>query len=123
VQLLVRRAGGTQRELLDAVAAEARMRVAVDEARQRAEPAAVELLEVAVGRREVAHAADRGDATVLAENVRVLEHRELAERPPPERRLVAGRRDQLGQVADEEPARRRGRVGRLRRHDIASHQD
>ena len=40
VQLLVARAAGAKRELLDAVAAERRMRVAVDEAGDRAEPTA-----------------------------------------------------------------------------------
>ena len=48
VQLLVARAARAQGELLDAVAAERGMRVAVDEPRQRAETAAVELLDVAV---------------------------------------------------------------------------
>ena len=50
VQLLVARAGRAQRELLDAVAGERRVRVAVDEARDGAEAAAVELLDLAVER-------------------------------------------------------------------------
>ena len=51
VQLLVARAAGAQRELADAVTAERRMRVAVDEPGHRAQPGAVELLDVAVERR------------------------------------------------------------------------
>src|SRR5207253_2743184 len=42
VQLLVRRAAGAQRELLHAIAGEARVRVAVDEPRDRAQSTAVE---------------------------------------------------------------------------------
>ena len=61
VQLLVARAGGAKRELLDPVAAQRRMRVTVDEARDRAEAATVELLDVAVERRQVAHPPDRLD--------------------------------------------------------------
>src|SRR5207248_10387901 len=51
VQLLVRGARGAKRELLDAVAREARVRVAIDEAGDRAEAAPVDLLEVALERR------------------------------------------------------------------------
>jgi hypothetical protein len=47
VQLLVARARGAQRELPDAVAREARMRVAVHEAGDGAQTPAVELLDVA----------------------------------------------------------------------------
>ena len=77
VQLLVARAARAQRELLDAVAAEGRVRVAVDEARDRAEPAAVELLDVAVERRQLAHRAHRLDRPAVAEDVRVLDRVDL----------------------------------------------
>ena len=50
VQLLVARAHRAQLELLDAVAGEARMRMAVDEPRQSAETPAVELFDFAVER-------------------------------------------------------------------------
>src|SRR4029079_10480882 len=43
VELLVRGTARAQRDLVDAVAAEARVRVAVDEARNGREPAAVDL--------------------------------------------------------------------------------
>jgi hypothetical protein len=74
MELLIARTGGAQRELFDAVAAERRMRVAVDEPRDRAEPAGVDLLDVAVDTAEVAHPSDGRDAALLAEQVRVLEH-------------------------------------------------
>src|SRR4051812_19240336 len=48
VQLLVARATGAQRELLDAVAEKGRVGVAVDQARDRAEARAVELLDLVV---------------------------------------------------------------------------
>ena len=82
MQLLVARAAGAQRELVDAVAAERRVRVAVDEPRDRAEPAAVDLVDVAVERRQVAHPPHRLDRVAVAEDVRVLEHLDLAERGP-----------------------------------------
>ena len=79
VQLLVARAAGAERELVDAVAAERRMRVAVDEPGNRAEPGAVELLDLAVDRLEVAHPPDRGDRLAAAEDVRVLDHVDRAQ--------------------------------------------
>jgi hypothetical protein len=50
VQLLVARPDRPERELVDAVAAERRVRVAVDEPRERAQPAAVEVDDVPVER-------------------------------------------------------------------------
>ena len=99
-----RRAGRTPRP----VAGEAGVRVAVDEPRDRAVPAAVELLDVAVERRQVTHAAHGCDPAVLAEHVRVLDHvdarrargRAAARRPR--------RRRELGEIADEQPACRPG---------------
>ena len=61
---------GAQRELFGAVAAERRVRMAVDEPRNRAEPAAVELLDLAVERAEVAHPPDRLDLAAGAEDDR-----------------------------------------------------
>src|SRR5205085_9401186 len=80
VQLLVARAAGPERELVDTVAAERGVRVAVDEAGDRAEAAARELLDLAVERRQVAHPPDRLDRLAAAEHERVLEHVHLAER-------------------------------------------
>ena len=112
VQLLVRRAGGTERELLDPVAGKARVRVAVDEARDRAAPPPVDLLHVAVDRLEVAHAPDRHDLRPLAEDERVLDDRDLAEECSAQRRCVAGRRHELPDVADEQAAHAPGSIGR-----------
>ena len=102
VQLFVARAAGAQRELIDAVAAERRMRVAVDEARDRAQPAAVDLDDVAVEPRQVPHAPHGLDRVAGAEHVRVLEHLDFAECGPPQRRLAARRRRELREVADEQ---------------------
>src|SRR5947207_5281612 len=74
MQLLVARPAGAEVELGHAVAQEAGVRVAVDEPRNCAAATAVELDDVGGKRREVTHAADRGDAPVRAENVRALEH-------------------------------------------------
>ena len=103
MELLVARAAGAERELADAVAAERRMRVAVDEPGHGAEPGAVELLDLAVERLEVAHPPDRGDRLAAAEDVGVLDHVDrtqvgAARRLPRARR---GRRD-LGEVAEEQ---------------------
>ena len=104
VQLLVRGAPRAQRELLDAVAEKARVRVAVDEPGDRAESASVELLDVAVERRQVAHAADRLDRAAGTEDVRVRQHVDLAERGSAQWGLGAGRRRELREVADEQAA-------------------
>ena len=56
--------------------------MAVDEPWDRAEAAAVELLDVAVERPEVGHPAGRGDPPVVAEDVRVLDHVDVAEAVP-----------------------------------------
>ena len=108
VELLVACASGAQGELAHAVAAERRMRVAVDESRNGAESAPVDLLDLVVDRAEVAHAPDRRDSLIRTEQVRVLEHLDLREGAPAERRSAAGRADELGEVADEEPPRSGG---------------
>ena len=78
VQLFVARAARAQRELLHPVAGERRMRVAIDEPRHGAPSAAVELLDVAVDRAQLAHAADVGDFAVVDEHVRVLDDVDVA---------------------------------------------
>jgi hypothetical protein len=101
VELLVARACGAQRELLDAVAGERGMRVAVDEARNGTQTAPVELLDLAV-ERELAHQPDGRDPALVTEHVRVLEHVQLAELATAQRRTPPSGRDDLGQIADEQ---------------------
>ena len=76
-ELLVRRTGAPQRELVRAVAGERRVRVAVDEPGDRREPSTVDLLDVAVEPRQVAHAADLLEETVTHQDVRVLDDVDL----------------------------------------------
>ena len=110
VELLVRRTGRTERELVDAVPGEACVRMAVDEARDRAPSSPVELDDVAVERAELTHRADADDLLALAEDERVLEHVDPAELGAA-RRSDGGRRgDELREVTDQEPAGA-GRVG------------
>ena len=104
MELLVRRAARAQRELLDAVACEARVRVTVDEPGDRAEPASVELVDLAVETRQVTHAADGLDRRARTEDVRVLEHLNLAERASAQRRGDAGGSRELCEIADEQAA-------------------
>ena len=110
VQLLVGGAGGPQGELLDAVVPEARVRVAVDEARNDAQAAAVQLLDVARERVEVPHAADVDDPSVLAEHVRVVDHLGLVERSTAKRRGTPRRAGELLEVTDQQPPHRGGLV-------------
>ncbi len=112
VQLLVRRARGAKRELLDPVARKARVRVAIDEAGDRAASPPVDFDDVAVDRLEIAHASDRHDLRALAEDERVLDDRDLAEKCSAQRRCVAGRRHELTDVADEQAAHAPGSIGR-----------
>ena len=104
VQLLVGRAAGTHRELLHAVAGEARMRVAVDEPGHGAEAARVELLDLAVDSPQVAHAPDRLDSAVAAQDIRILEHLDVAESGAAERRTSPAWGRQLHEIADEQAA-------------------
>ena len=108
VELLVRGTTGAQRELVDAVAAEARVRVAVDEAGDGREPAAVDLLEIGVSGRardggQIAHCSDRLDLPVSAEDERVLDHPHVA-KARATKRPTASRRGDLREVTDKEPA-------------------
>src|SRR5207248_655904 len=80
VELLVRRPRRAQRELLHAVTGEARMRVTVDEPRDRTATAAVDLLDLSVEPWQITHTADGLDRRAHAEDVRVLDHVHLAER-------------------------------------------
>ena len=107
MQLLIRGAGRAQRELFDAVAAERRVRMAVDESRNRAEAAAVDLLHIAVERRQVAHAAGCRDQPVLAEHVGVLDDRDRPEPGPARGRAARRRRRELLEVAHQEAAHSR----------------
>ena len=88
VELLVARPARAERELLDAVAAEARVRVAIDEAGDRALPAAVDFRHVAVEGGEVAHPPHRGDRSAVAEDVRVLDDVDAAQVGATQRRAV-----------------------------------
>ena len=111
-QLLVRRAGRPQGELVSPVTREGGVRVAVDEPRDRREPPTVDLLDVvalavAVDPK-VAHRTNRLDEAVAHEHVRVLDHLDLAERATAERQLGDARSHDLGQVADEQPAHQSG---------------
>ena len=82
VELLVARAACAKRKLLDAVAAERRMRVAVDETGDRAKPAGVDVLDLAVDQPELAHGTDGLDRGSVAEHVAVLDQVELRQRSP-----------------------------------------
>ena len=112
MQLLVRRARGAERELLDPVARKARVRVAIDEAGNRAASPTVDFDDVAVDRLEIAHSPDRHDLRPVAEDERVLDDRDLAEQRSAQRRCVAGRRHELADVADEQAAHAPGSIGR-----------
>jgi hypothetical protein len=69
VQLLVGGSGGTPGELVDTVARETGMRMAVDEPRNGGQAAAVQLVDVPVEPAELVHAPDSSHAAVLAEHV------------------------------------------------------
>ena len=80
------------------------MRVAVDEAGDGRQASPVELLDLSVEPAQVPHAPDAFDATADTEDVRILEHVQLAERRAAEWRGRARRRRELAKVAHEEPA-------------------
>jgi hypothetical protein len=102
VELLVRGAGRALGELLDPVTREARVRVAIDESGDRAQPTAVQLDDVAAERAEILHAADTGNATLLAEDVRIFDDLDLPERLAAQGRLPPGGCCELRQVAHEQ---------------------
>ena len=109
VQLLVARPAGAERELLDAIAAERGVGVTVDEARDRTEPAAVELDDLAVQGGQLAHPTRRLDRVAAAQHVRVLQQLDLPECRTAQRRVTAGRSRELREIADEEPLRHASR--------------
>jgi hypothetical protein len=80
--------------------------VTVDEAREGAESAPVELFELAAGvaqcRAELAHGTESRYSPVFAQDVRVTEDGHVRERAPAKRRVRASRRRELGEVADEQ---------------------
>ena len=92
---------------MSAIAGEARVRVAVDEARERAEPAPVELLDVSAQGAELAHPPHLGDVAVFAQHVAALDDVDTPEIDPPQRRARACRRHDLLEVADEQTPRGR----------------
>ena len=109
VELLVGGTGGPQLELVDAVAGEAGVCVAVDQPRYGTEATSVELLElieVSAGFAKlcikVAHRTEGSDASAFAQDVRVANDFDGRERLPSERRLAAHRSCQLSEIADEE---------------------
>ena len=102
---------GAKRELVGTVAGEGRVRVAVDEARDRREAAAVELLHLLAKRLQVAHPADGLDRAVADQDVGVLDDLDSAERGASDRRGVTRRRRDLCEVPDEEQAHRGRRPG------------
>ena len=103
VQLLVARTGRAQRELVDPIAREAGVRVAVDQTRDRGQAAPVELLDLAVERPQITHRTDLRDAPVLAEDVGVLDDIHRSKRRPAERSTGSRGRHDLREVANEEP--------------------
>ena len=72
MQLLVARPGRAQRELLDPVAREAGVRVAVDEPGDRAAAAPVDLFDVVLEQRQVAHAPDGLDLPFATQDERAV---------------------------------------------------
>src|SRR5205085_3356080 len=102
MQLLVARTARSQRELVDAVAGEARVRVTVDEARDRAETTPVDLDRVAFDAIELAHPSGSRDDAVVAQQERVLDYVDAPEVRATKRRTAAGWRHELCEVADEQ---------------------
>ena len=103
MELLVARSASAQRILLDPITAEARVRVTVDQARHRTPPATVDLDRLlAANALEISHAPHRGNATTLAEDVRVLDHLDLPEGRSTQGSGVSLRRGELGEIPDEE---------------------
>ncbi len=113
MQLLVARARGSERELLDAVPGKAGVGMTVDETRYRREPTPVELFHLARERRELAHRADLGDAAVLTDHERVVDDIYVSEGRAPSRRFRASRGCELGQIADQKAWWRRRRGGHV----------
>ena len=105
MELFIARSRRAQRELLHPVAGKACVRVTVDEPRDGAEAAPVQLDDVSRRQVEVDHLARRHDAAVFAENEGVLEHAHVSKRRAAERRMRAGRGRELREVAHQETTR------------------
>jgi hypothetical protein len=102
MQLLVARSACAERELVYAVTAERSMRVAVHETGDRTQPAAVQLGDVAVERRQVAHPSNRLDRVAAAEDEGVLEHFDLGERTSAQRSVRPRGRRKLREIAEQQ---------------------
>src|SRR5581483_4714111 len=105
VQLLVARPRRAPRELVDPVAGEAGVRMAVDEPRDGGSTPAVELDDLVAERPEVSHPADGCDGVAVAEEVGILDDLDLGQRRASKRSPTTRGRDELRQVADEQPGR------------------
>ena len=112
MQLLVARSARAQLELDGTVARETRVRMAVDEPGERAQPPPVELLDVPFEHTEVGHPPHFGDAALLAEDERAFEDVDPSEIGAAKRRRGARRRHDLVEVADEQPRRRSAELTR-----------
>ncbi len=82
MELLVGGTPGPERELVDPVAGETRMGMAIDESRNRRKPSTVDFIHAGNVRRQIAHRADRLDPAVAAEDERVLDDPDVAETSP-----------------------------------------
>src|SRR5439155_10654933 len=102
MQLLVTRSAGSQGELRDPVAAEAGMRMAVDETGDRAEATSVELFDILVEWPEVAHPADRSYEPVATEEICILDQLDVREPLAAQWGITPSRRRELAEIADEE---------------------
>jgi hypothetical protein len=102
VQLLVVGTAGTERELVDAIAAEGGMRVAVDKPGNGAQPASVDLDDVTLDPGEPAHRPDRLDRVAVAQDVRVVDPVQVRQRAAAERRVQSRRAHHLREVADQQ---------------------
>ena len=107
VKLLVRRSACPERELVDPIATEARVCVAVDEARDGAEPATVDLPQIGgkiggkIGHPPDASTRPSRHRTYAPSTTRTSRSASAAQRPS-----HAGRRRDLGEVANEQVGHR-----------------
>src|SRR5215213_6277906 len=100
MKLFVGRATRAEVELVHPVSGEARVRMAIDEPRDRAETAGVELRDVLAELRHIGHRPDLDDPPLLAENVRVSGDAHLPESWPAQGSFASPRRDGLRQVTN-----------------------
>src|SRR5262249_56633832 len=88
--------------------------MAIDESRDRAEPAAVDLDDVALERLEVAHPPDGCDLVAIAHDVCVFDDLDRAELGATERCVPARRRRDLREPANEQRHAASGACGTCR---------